>query len=155
MDDETNIPSATIPYSLDELVSYRDDCCTRVHDILNAIKGALSPTNLAESTLSIAGLWPRFTTRSLLQMMALNYRAALPHQWENILVSLAKAMLFFQRSQRLLRWAVADNPDEFTKEMESMVYGIQDSLEFLDWLLIQVCYSNFKLYFTWLNIVHA
>ena len=127
-----------IPYSLEALAYHRDQCKRNLQDIIVFIYQSLSPSNYAEETLLTAGLWPRVTTRSLLGKLARSSNTVLTSQWRKALVSLAQAMIWYQRSQRLLRWALFRNSEEFFKELENKGYESQGEMQYLDWLLIQV-----------------
>lgn len=152
-DDHIHISTANILHSFDTIADYRDDCFANYERVFSSIQEALAPKNTVEIALSIAGLWPRFTLRSLLGRMTLKGRAALSQGWRQALTILTTAMLIYQQSQRLLRWAVAENADEFNQELENEVIDEREeqTIDF-DWLLIQVCSFSLRLNF---NITYA
>jgi len=138
VDDGIGDHLTSIPYSIKVLVGHRDQCRKYIEEIFVSIRKSLSPANVSEEMLSMAGQWPRITTRSLLGRLAFSSEpnAILSKQWEALLISYAQGILLFQRSQRLVGLALRKRYEEFFKELENPGYESQD--QYLDWLLIQV-----------------
>jgi hypothetical protein len=127
-----------LPYSVEVFANHRAQCSEYLQNILASIHLSLSPSDILESTMFTAGHWPRVTTRSLLGKLAFNSETDLTSQWRAVLITLAQALLLFQRSQRLLVLAYNLNYDELFRELENKGYDFQDSVHNPDWLLIQV-----------------
>jgi len=117
------------------LLSYKE-ICLRGHDRFHTfITGLFSPQSPSEQLLSIAGLWPRPTTYSLLRLLSYDQRTSLSEQWINIVKAYGRTLAEYQRSQRLLSQISANDRDGLLKEMENnRPRGMDD----VDWLLIQV-----------------
>lgn len=140
-----HVPIATVgmSYSPATIADYRDDCRTSFEAMFVSIQQALAPQNRAEIALSVAGLWPRYTFRSILGMMTLKHRSTLSPAWRHAFTTVTKAMLNYQRSCRLLKWAIAENADEFNKELENdSLDQREEQTPSFDWLLIQVRWSR-------------
>ena len=133
-------PPTSIPYSMEAVARHRDQCRNYIQDVSASIFLALSPLNEAEVMMQTAGLWPRVTSRSLLDRLAFDSSSVIKNSWRRVLITFAQGILLFQRSQRLLRWVLLQNYEEFFKELENEGCWNQDVTENLDWLLIQVGY---------------
>ncbi|KAF7977091.1 hypothetical protein HWV62_4673 [Athelia sp. TMB] len=136
-----HVPNITvgIPYSLATIASYQNDCRAYFETVFTSIQRTLAPRNTAETVLSVAGLWPRYTFRSILEMMTLKNRPTLSQAWRRAFTTMAMSMLIYQRSCRLLKWAVAGNADEFSKELENdALHQREEKMTSFDWLLIQL-----------------
>jgi hypothetical protein len=127
---------------------HRDQCRQHLQDVLASITKSLSPSNVAEEIMFTAGQWPRVTTRSLLGKLAFSSSIALTGTWKQVLITLAQALLGFQRSQRLLGLALVPNHEELYKELQNKGYDVQDGLHYPDWLLIQVRHNLLTKLFT-------
>ncbi|EGN92655.1 hypothetical protein SERLA73DRAFT_65475 [Serpula lacrymans var. lacrymans S7.3] len=127
-----------IPYSIQMLQYHCQQCEGHFRYALKTIQAALSSRNIPEYTILSAGLWPRITTRSLLEQLGLTCSVALSTNWKRTLVSFANALLLFQRSQRLLALALNKKYEEFFKELENTGCDGWDAMEYPDWLLIQI-----------------
>jgi hypothetical protein len=123
-----------------QLDYHRDECRRYFEAVFKIIYRSLSPSNDAEEVMFTAGLWPRITKRSLLAKLALTSRHVLDaNQWRDVLISFAQGMLWFQRSQRLIRFAHHNNHEEFFKELENTGDKYKHAGQYPDWFLIQVC----------------
>jgi hypothetical protein len=126
-----------------QLDYHRDECRRYSEAVFKSIYRSLSPSNDAEEVMFTAGLWPRITKRSLLAKLALTSRDILDDQWTEVLISFAQGMLWFQRSQRLIRFAHHNNHEEFFKELENTGDEYSEHAgQYLDWFLIQVRYYD-------------
>lgn len=142
----TPVFSSTIPYSIDTLAYYQHLCAQHLKGVFTSIYQSFSPSeaNPAEACLLTAGLWPRVTNRSLLGKLAHHSGTVLPSGWREVLITFAQSMIRFQRSQRLLRWTLLQNSEEFFKELENKGCESLEERQHLDWLLIQVEYFIFQ-----------
>ena len=127
-----------IPYSMKALLHQRDQSKGYLQDIFTAICRSLSPCNPTESVIFTAGQWPRLTTKSLLGKLASTSNSNLTSQWRRVLTSLAQAFLQYQRSQRLVDFALRQSHEEFFKELENTEFDKTIAMQVPDWLLIQV-----------------
>ncbi|EGO28636.1 hypothetical protein SERLADRAFT_413465 [Serpula lacrymans var. lacrymans S7.9] len=127
-----------ISYSRSVLQSYLEQCEKHFLGILCAIHQVMSPQTPAERALLTAGQWPRITIRSLLRKLVPTSDTALTIEWKSVLSALAESLILFQRSQRLLAFAMSHKHEEFYKELENTGYGVYDSSLYPAWLLIQI-----------------
>ncbi|TDL21941.1 hypothetical protein BD410DRAFT_770925 [Rickenella mellea] len=128
-----------IPYTNNELLLHRQTCGRHVDRTFSSIANCLSSgLNKSEKVMLSAGLSPRITPKSLLQKLASTSHCQLPPEWKSTLISFAKALLWYQRSQRLLEHALQGNVEEFWKELENTGTGVEGTLHHTDWLLIQI-----------------
>jgi hypothetical protein len=143
--DTTSTPVHNVlTYSTEELIEHRDQCGEYFRNVLTDIRQSLSPSDTYELALFTAGQWPCTSTTSLLEKLAFTSRTDLTSSWRAALVTLAQGLLLFQRSQRLLRWAIIGNCEEFYRELENDWYNYEAWSSNPDWLLIQVnSLSNF------------
>ena len=128
-------PLALLAEHLGRSMKYFEDIYSSIHD-------SLSPSNIVESAMLTAGQWPCITTTSLLEMLAYPTNLTLPDSWRRALVQLARALLVFQRSRRLLYFALTENDEELSKELANADCNDHDNIQYLDWLLIQVRISH-------------
>ncbi|KAI0318912.1 hypothetical protein OF83DRAFT_1113237 [Amylostereum chailletii] len=108
--------------------------------ILGGIQQALSAVDKTEEILALSGLWPRTTPRSLLSGLNLQHRqeaSSLP-VWREVLMVYARALIEYQRSQRLLGFLLKNKPEDFFKELDNTAFSVQAMLDNPDWLLIQI-----------------
>ncbi|EGO02914.1 hypothetical protein SERLA73DRAFT_70404 [Serpula lacrymans var. lacrymans S7.3] len=126
-----------IPFSFAMLEFHRQQCGDHYRNTLNTIQKALSPAGIYDKTMFHAGQWPRITARSLLEKLR-PASTPLPIEWKRVIISLANALLLFQRSQRLIALAMNEKHEDFFKELENTNGDGWDTMEHTDWLLIQI-----------------
>ncbi|KAG7094406.1 hypothetical protein E1B28_008006 [Marasmius oreades] len=116
------------------LYAYQAECETHLCQMIRNIQKSLGPT--AQSAVMYqAGLWPHLELRSLLESLASIRSSSLSAQWMGILRHLARSLLVYQRSRRLLRLARLEKYDDLRKEAEIDPSVIKT--ENSDWLLLQ------------------
>jgi hypothetical protein len=138
---------------LEALTEYHDQSFKYFQEIRSSIQKSLKlPSSIPESAMLTAGQWPCVTTKSLLGKLAYTTNVVLTDDWQQILVKLAQGVLVFQRSQRLLRLALAQNNEELYKELVNGGCNIHDATKYPDWLLLQVNISILLLNVRALNV---
>jgi len=116
---------------------YHGECSQRKDQLFSEISATLAPSQEAEKTCGVAGLWPRITPRSILSQLAQNCIGTLPHQWKIVITRYAVALLKYQQSIRLLELLSIPNHEELLREIEAIRNDVL--LESTpDWLLVQV-----------------
>jgi hypothetical protein len=136
--DTASAPFPNVPlYPIRELAKHRDHCREYFQQILAVVRQSMHPSNMYEQVLFMAGQWPHISTKSLLAKLAFTSRSNLNGPWKVVLITLAQALLWFQRSRRLLQLAYVGNFEELYQELENVgsYHGWVDNP---DWLLIQV-----------------
>lgn len=88
-----------------------------------------------------AGLWPRISPMSLLQLLSGNGSVGLSLEWKLALVAYGKAITMLQRSESLLSHntkARGKGYSDFAKEVENTGHQQWDPMQQPDWLLIEI-----------------
>jgi hypothetical protein len=117
---------------------YHDECSRKKDELFSEILSNLAPSQNAEETSTIAGVWPRITPRSLLRQLAQDRIGTLPDQWKAVITRYAICLLKYQQSQRLLELSASQKHEELLREADSMRSDVLvESTP--DWLLVQVC----------------
>lgn len=131
-----SIPLTTIQV----LCHYRDQCKERMRKIFTAIFNSLSPlpSKPIEHIMEIAGLWPEITPRSILSMLAFSHRRGLTRDWMKTIAIFAQTVIEYQRSHRLVRFALTKEVESFYKESANASFDWENALHYPDWVLIQV-----------------
>ncbi|THU82236.1 hypothetical protein K435DRAFT_844470 [Dendrothele bispora CBS 962.96] len=114
---------------------YQEQCKDKLDIIFGHIRDTLLPKSDHEELSSIAGLWPRLTSYTLLRLLSFDQRHSLSAEWTKTLQLYAKVVAEFQRSQRLLYLFSSNDKDGLLKEGENTC---PRGLENIDWLLIQI-----------------
>ena len=116
---------------------YHDECSQRKDKLFSEISATLAPSQEAEKTSGIAGLWPRITPRSILSHLAQNRIGKLPDQWKIVITRYAVVLLKYQQSIRLLELLSIQKHEEILREIEAVRSDVLvESTP--DWLLVQV-----------------
>ena len=116
-------------------------CRDKYMDSLVILKKSLGPTtDPHEQSFDRFGQWPPITADVLLRYLASTSPFVMPSPWKKCLISLALLLLELQRSRRLLRFALDDLEEEFSKELENEGCDGWNPEEYPDWLLIQVTF---------------
>jgi len=124
-------------FSYEVLLVYHNECSHMKDKIFSEIEATLSPSQIAAKIIGIAGLWPRFTPRSILRQLARDRFTRLPDQWKAVIMRYALSFLKYQQSIRLLELSSRQRHEEILREIEAVCDdGIQEWTP--DWLLIQV-----------------
>jgi hypothetical protein len=119
------------------LLNYHEQCSRRKDKFFSEILAALAPSQSAEETSRIAGLWPRITPRSLLHQLTQDRISTLPDQWKMVITHYAVSFLKYQQSLRMLELSSRHKTEELRWEIEGMSHDVlAESTP--DWLLIQV-----------------
>lgn len=134
----TMAPATELPFSIDQLVFHHYECKRALSTLFEEISASLSPSTPAEMTRALAGHWPHITHRSLLRELAFTSGSRAGKQWKSVLLSFAQALAMFQRSRRLLRFALRGSLHELCVELKNTRENYEDSVENTDWILIQV-----------------
>jgi hypothetical protein len=127
--------------SQDRLRLYHDECSQRKDKVFSEISATLAPSQEAEETSGIAGLWPRITPRSILSQLTQSRIGTLPDQWKIVITRYAVALLKFQQSIRLLELLSIQKQEEILREIEAIRNDVLVKST-PDWLLVQV--SRFR-----------
>lgn len=135
-------------YPIDVFVAHRDACSRHYNQVLVSIGQVLQPTpldqanptqlNQVKQTVLFAGQWPCLTPRALLRHLTFHNRSILPVIWKRALKSLARALLHFQHSRRLVTLANDGNYGGLSRELNQQHSDAIADDYHLDWLLIQV-----------------
>lgn len=106
-----------------------------------AILQSLMPNGQGELMTYRAGLWPRISPVSLLQLLSGNGPIELSPKWKRALVTYGKAITMIQRSERLLSHdstARVKGNSDFAREIENTGHQQWDPMQQPDWLLIEI-----------------
>ncbi|KAH9056908.1 hypothetical protein EDB87DRAFT_1157643 [Lactarius vividus] len=116
---------------------YRDLCSKRKASLFSELSEALAPSQNPEIVVSISGLWPRITPRSILRELSWGRVHTLTDQWKYAITRYAIAFLKYQQSQRLLELSSRRRDEELLREAETVCEGVAAAFS-PDWLLIQI-----------------
>jgi hypothetical protein len=119
------------------LLEYRDLCSRKKDTIFSEISEALAPLQKHENVVSVSGLWPRITPRSILRELSRDRVRTLTDQWQQAITRYAVAFLKYQQSQRLLELSSRGRDEELLREAENTCEDVAAACS-PDWLLIQV-----------------
>jgi hypothetical protein len=126
--------------TIDTLETYRHASEIRMKQSYDAIQSCLNPGEFqhANNVLYISGLWPRLMHRTLLSQLSYVYRSTLTPRAKEALAVHGRAILTYQRAQRLLEAAHRQQVEDFFKELDNtyLTHGLTDAD--LDELLIEV-----------------
>jgi hypothetical protein len=145
----TMVPARRPPYTINQLLSHRDQCRKVLLVIFTALVRSLSPSTPSEAVRGTAGHWARVTHRSLLKELASNSESRVEGDWKQILLSFAQALAIFQRSRRLVRYVLRQSFHECFLELENTQCDYSDLIRNTDWILIQASrrlYQRFCFY---------
>jgi hypothetical protein len=131
-------PASELPYTMDQLYLHRNQCRDVLSGLFSTIVRSLSPRTLPETVRSVSGHWPRVTHRSLLRELAFTSGSCITDHWKWILLSFAQALVIYQRSRRLVKFALRGNAHEFFVELKNDHWDYSDLMQNTDWILIQV-----------------
>ncbi|KAH9050298.1 hypothetical protein EDB84DRAFT_1585162 [Lactarius hengduanensis] len=121
------------------LLQYRDLCSEKKDAIFSELSKALAPSQKPENVVSISGLWPRITPRSILRELSRDRGHTLADQWKLVIINYAVAFLKYQQSQRLLELSLKNRDEELLREAETSCEEVAAaSICSPDWLLIQI-----------------
>jgi hypothetical protein len=124
------------------LRQYRDLCSKRKGALFSELSEALAPSQKHEVVLSISGLWPRITPRSVLRELSRDRINTLTDQPKRAIIRYAVAFLKYQQSQRLLELSSRCRDEELLREAETTCEEVASACS-PDWLLIQVsCFTR-------------
>ncbi|KAH9035653.1 hypothetical protein EDB85DRAFT_1889231 [Lactarius pseudohatsudake] len=118
------------------LLKYRDLCSERKDAIFSELSEALAPSQKQEIVVSVSGLWPRITPRSILRELSRDRVHTLTDQWKHAITRYAVAFLKYQQSQRLLELWSRHRHEELLREAETVCKDVAAACS-PDWLLIQ------------------
>jgi len=127
----------------EELRHYRDLCFEQMDTIFSELSEALAPSQKQEHVLTISGLWPRITPRSVLRELSRDRVRTLPNRWKCAITRYAVAFLKYQQSRRLLELWLSGRDEELLREAETPCEDVAGSCS-PDWLLIQVSQFPFE-----------
>jgi hypothetical protein len=123
--------------SYEALRHHRDACRERKDAIFSELLEALKPYQKVDEILSMAGLWPRITPRSILLQLSWDHGNTLTEQWKDVIINYAITFLKYQQSQRLLELVSRHQDDAFSREVETICEDVAATCPH-EWLLIQV-----------------
>ncbi|KAF8260777.1 hypothetical protein EI94DRAFT_1747592, partial [Lactarius quietus] len=129
------VPCSVPPH--EELLEYRDWCSKTKDAIFSGISEALAPSHKLETVISVSGLWPRITPRSILRELSRDRVRTLTDQWKHAITCYAVAFLKYQQSQRLLELSSRRRNEELLREAETVCEDVAADCS-PDWLLIQI-----------------
>jgi hypothetical protein len=121
----------------DVLIQYRDLCSEGKDAIFSELSELLAPSQKPENVISVSGLWPRITPRSILRELSRNHVRTLTDQWKHAITRYAVAFLKYQQSQRLVELSSRRRHEELLREAETTCEEVAAACS-PDWLLIQV-----------------
>ncbi|CUA77979.1 Protein Ycf2 (chloroplast) [Olimarabidopsis pumila] [Rhizoctonia solani] len=132
-----SLPEKPLPES--SLEKTRQRCKDNLNSSFKKLNTAFSPQNDIERIVLVSGVWPRITSRTILQQLSIQNRPQLDSfpNWRKSLVIYARVFADYQRSQRLIGLAQSNNIIEFYKELDPDGrddLGLRDP----DWLLVQI-----------------
>ncbi|QRV77955.1 hypothetical protein RhiJN_05970 [Ceratobasidium sp. AG-Ba] len=127
---------------LECLESNRDTHKKHFKKSLRGIQGWLGPYNELENMVQASGLWPRLTMNTILGQLTLQARTGIQAHNQAALKALARAYVEYQRSQRLINFALEQRSEDFYQEISSSHEVSDPETEHPDWLLAQID-SNF------------
>jgi hypothetical protein len=116
---------------------YRDLCSKKKDALFSDIAKALAPDRELEKVISVSGLWPRITPRSILRELSRNRVGTIADRWKRAITRYAVAFLRYQQSQRMLELSSQHRNVELLREAETACEEIAAACS-PDWLLIQV-----------------
>ncbi|KAH9169132.1 hypothetical protein EDB89DRAFT_1509576 [Lactarius sanguifluus] len=119
------------------LLQYRDLCSKKKDAIFSEFSEALAPSQKLENVVSVSGLWPRNTPRSILRELSRDRVHSLTKYWEFAITRYAVAFLRYQQSQRLLELSSRRRDEELLREAETVCEDVAAACS-PDWLLIQI-----------------
>ncbi|KAH9056899.1 hypothetical protein EDB87DRAFT_1833454 [Lactarius vividus] len=119
------------------LLQYRDLCSKKKDAIFSEFSEALAPSQNLENVISISGLWPRITPRSILRELSKDHVHTLTEHWQLAITRYAVAFLRYQQSQRLLELSLRHRDEELLQEAETVCEDVAAGCS-PDWLLIQI-----------------
>ncbi|KAF8602020.1 hypothetical protein BDV93DRAFT_584535 [Ceratobasidium sp. AG-I] len=106
--------------------------------IYAGICDSLGPLTPADQIVSVAGIWPCHTPRTVLRMLCLWGRKSLREDWKEAILEYAQAFVEYQRTQHLARLAQENRREEFFKELDLESIGSSGIPRDPDWLLVQL-----------------
>ncbi|KAH9063764.1 hypothetical protein EDB83DRAFT_804615 [Lactarius deliciosus] len=121
----------------EDLRHYRDVCSRKKDALFSDISGALAPVRQVENVLSVSGLWPRITPRSILRELSRDRIHSITDRWKHVIIRYAVAFLKYQQSQRLLELSSGNRDEELLREAETACKNVAEACS-PDWLLIQI-----------------
>jgi hypothetical protein len=129
-----------IPFSLEQLILYREECAQYFTQTLGLIINVLSPraAHPIEDAEWRSGQWPRLTLMLLLSLLSETSKFHLSQKWKSTIVLLAHSIMHYQRAQRLVRYQILNAAEDFSKENHNHPIPL-GSENYAEWLLIQVC----------------
>ncbi|KAI9441022.1 hypothetical protein H4582DRAFT_1811232 [Lactarius indigo] len=119
------------------LRQYCDLCSKQKDAIFFELSAALAPSQNQEVVISVSGLWPRITPRSILRELSRERVGTLTDQWKHAITRYAIAFLKHQQSQRLLELSSRRRDEELLREAETVCEDVAAACS-PDWLLIQI-----------------
>ena len=119
------------------LLKYRDLCSKAKDAIFSELSAVLAPSQKVEKVLSVSGLWPRITPRSILRELSRHRVNTLIDEWLHAITRYAVEFLKYQQSQRLLELSSRHRDEEFLREAKTTCEDVAAACS-PDWLLIQV-----------------
>ncbi|KAH9051484.1 hypothetical protein EDB87DRAFT_1582498 [Lactarius vividus] len=135
LEKSASFPSRGIPPQ-EALRHYRDVCSRQKDALFSDISGALAPARKVENVLSVSGLWPRITPRSILRELSRDRIHAVADRWKDAIIRYAIVFLKYQQSQRLVELSSGNRDEEFLREAETACEEVVAACS-PDWLLIQ------------------
>ncbi|KAJ7574854.1 hypothetical protein C8J56DRAFT_1172554 [Mycena floridula] len=120
--------------TIDLIHRHRNECKAQYLATLESISNSLRPVTQLEHIFAEVGSWPNTTARRLLSQLV--SRDTLPASWTPIIVRLARLLLQYQQSQRMVHFACRGMDEDFYRECENQVS--EEHCENLVWLLIQI-----------------
>jgi hypothetical protein len=121
----------------DALLRYRDLCSEGKDAIFSELSEVLAPSQKSENVISVSGLWPRITPRSILRELSRDRVRTLTDRWKHVITRYAVAFLKYQQSQRLVELSSRRRHEELLREAETICEDVAAACS-PDWLLIQV-----------------
>lgn len=119
------------------LEEYFTQCQNHVNQVYHMICRAFRGNTTTTSQLAYeAGMWPRISTASLLQLIARVRENSLPKYWRAALVEYGVAVADLQRAERLLM--CLENVTELLSELDNMGDRAWSPTLYPDWLLLEI-----------------
>ena len=132
---QRSVPSKVPPH--EALLHYHDLCSKQKDAVFSQLSEALGPSQKLENVLSLSGLWPRITPRSILRQLSRDCVHTLSDQWKRAITRYAVAFLKYQQSRRLVELSSKRWDEELLREMDTVCEDVTAACS-PDWLLIQV-----------------
>ncbi|KAJ9617111.1 hypothetical protein H2200_000832 [Cladophialophora chaetospira] len=106
--------------------------------ILTRIRKLLRPNLTSQEALETAGLWPRISQLTLLQLLSPEYRPEVPACWMAILLQFAREITALSRVERIQKYLAAEDTFALNNELVNPAHSAWSTEDRPDWLLLEI-----------------